>query len=69
MADHGLSYHLASTGSVGIIIGLVGLAYRDIARRIGKCEEINDELRPEIAAIGEDVKLILGHCQHCKHAK
>jgi hypothetical protein len=50
---------------VGVVIGLIALAYRDVLRRISHCERVDEKLIPQITEIGVDVKYIRACCINC----
>lgn len=56
---------LANAGFFGIVIGLIGLAYHNIERRISKCEKVDDESVIQLTKIAADVSHIKEHCSKC----
>lgn len=58
--------HYAELPIIGVVVGLIALAYRDILRRISHCEKVDEKLIPQIIEIGVNVKHIRAHCANCQ---
>jgi hypothetical protein len=61
--------HYAGIPITGALIGLAGLAYRDILRRLSHCESVDEKMGPTMVEIATDVKHVLAHCKLCKNER
>jgi hypothetical protein len=56
-------------GLFTIFVGLAGLIYRDVNRRLTACEKTDSEIFPVVVETSVDVKHILNHCSKCNGHK
>jgi hypothetical protein len=49
----------------GIIVGLIGVIFSSITKRVSKVEDCIEDLTPTVALINHNVQHIKKHCSHC----